>query len=234
MAKKEENKDLLENAEVLQNKFVSIEHWIESNPKIVLGIIGVIVLALGSVFGYRYYIDNQEDQAQKEMFQAVRYFEQYIDAGSDSLKVALQGDGNNLGLLDIIDSYSGTPAANLANFYVGVIYLKQAKFKAARLYLEDFSSSDQLIQARAYSLIGDTYMEENDFSNAASYYEKASGYKPTKEFSPGYLMKAALAYEKLNKNDKAMQVYEKVIAQYSESLEAQSAKKYLAKLEPAS
>ena len=62
MAKKEENKDLLENAEVLQEKFVSIEHWIESNPKIVLGIIGVIVLALGGVFGYRYYIDNQEDQ----------------------------------------------------------------------------------------------------------------------------------------------------------------------------
>jgi tetratricopeptide (TPR) repeat protein len=168
------------------------------------------------------------------MFQAVRYFEQYIESGNDSLKYALQGDGNNLGLIEIIDSYSGTPAANLANFYVGVIYLKQKKFEPARLYLEDFKSDDQLIQARAYSLIGDTYMEENNFSNAAEYYEKASGYKPTKEFSPGYMMKAGLAYEKLNKNDKAMEVYEKVISLYSESLEAQSAKKYLARLEPAS
>ena len=35
-------------------------------------------------------------------------------------------------------------------------YLKQGKFELARLYLEDFSSSDLLIQARAYSLVGDT------------------------------------------------------------------------------
>ena len=40
--------------------------------------------------------------------------------------------------------------------YAGVSYLKQGKFELARLYLEDFSSSDLLIQARAYSLVGDT------------------------------------------------------------------------------
>jgi len=134
MAKKEEKQDVLESAEALQEKFVSVEHWLESNPKIVLGVLAPLVVVVGGYFGYGYYIDGQENEAQKEMFQAQRYFEQHIDAVGDSLKFALNGDGNNLGFLDVIDEYSGTPAANLANYYVGVIYLKQGKFKPSRLY----------------------------------------------------------------------------------------------------
>ena len=74
MAKKEETQDVLKKPEVLQEKFISVEHWIESNPKVVLGLLGALVLVVGGYFGYQYYVDNQEDQAQKEMFQAVRYF----------------------------------------------------------------------------------------------------------------------------------------------------------------
>src|SRR5690606_22276199 len=122
--------------------------------------------------------------AQREMFQAVYYFE------ADSLDLALNGDGNNLGFLDIIDDYGITDAANLANYYAGAAFLKQGKFQVARLYLEDFKSNDLLVQARAYSLIGDTYMEEDNFEQAARYYSRAANYKPNKYFSPTYLMKA--------------------------------------------
>lgn len=228
---KEEKKDILENSEALQEKVIGVEHWIESNPKIVFGVAGALLLLVGGYFGYQYYVGNQDAQAQKEMFQAVRYFEKYIDAGHDSLNIALKGDGNNLGFEDIVNDYGMTKAGNLANFYAGAIYLKQGKFKVSRLYLEDFSSVDLLVQARAYSLIGDTYMEENDFSNAASFYNKAANYKPNKEFSPIYLMKEALAYEKLNQNDKAIKVYQKIIVEYWESSEIQNAKKYKARLE---
>ena len=232
MAKeKEARKDILENPEALQEKVLGIEHWIESNPKIVFGVVGALLLVVAGYFGYRYYIGNQDAQAQKEMFQAIRYFEKYIDSGNDSLNVALKGDGNNLGFVDIIEDYSLTKAGKLANFYAGSIYLKQGKYKLARLYLEDFSSSDLLVQARAYSLIGDCYMEENDFSNAASFYNKAANYKPNKYFSPVYLMKEALAYEKLNQNDKAIKVYQKIVDEYWESSEMQNAKKYKARLE---
>ena len=231
MAKKAETKDVLENAEALQEKFISVEHWIETNPRIVLGILGAVVLVVGGYFGYQYYVDTQEDQAQKEMFQAVRYFEKYIDAGSDSLKLALEGDGNNLGFLDIIDEYGATPAANLANYYVGVTYMKQGKLKPARLYLEDFRADDQLIQARAWSLIGDTFMEEKDFASAATWYGKASGFNPNKEFSPAYMLKEALAYEKAKQNDKAIGVYQKLVDTWSDSNEASTAKKYLALLQ---
>lgn len=225
MAKKEENKDLLENPEVIQEKLVSAEGWLEQNPKTAIGIVTIILLVVGGYFGYRYYIDGKDNVAQKEMFQAIRYFE------ADSLNLALNGDGNNLGFLQIIEDYSATPAGNLANFYTGVIYLKQGKFPLAIYHLEDFSASDLLVQARAYSLIGDAYMEQKDYENAANFYSKASEYNPNKEFTPTYLMKAALAYEKLNQNDKAIKAYQTIIDKYWESADVQSAKKYKARLE---
>ena len=223
--------DIIESPEVLQEKVMGVEHWIENNPKIVVGLAGVLLLIVGGYFSYQYYVSSQDEEAQKEMFQAVRYFEKYIDSGSDSLNIAMKGDGNNLGFEDVISDYGMTKAGKLANFYAGVISLKQSKYKLARLYFEDFSSSDLLVQARAYSLIGDTYMEENDFENAASFYDKAANYNPNKFFSPTYLMKEALAYEKLKQNDKAIQVYQKIVDQYWESSEFQNAKKYKARLE---
>jgi tetratricopeptide (TPR) repeat protein len=225
MAKKEESKDLLENPEVIQEKLEGIEHWVEKNPKLLIGIVGALVLVAGGFFGYRYYVGNQDVQAQKEMFQAVRYFE------ADSLNLALNGDGNNLGFLQIIDDYGLSKAGNLANFYAGFIYLKQGKFPLAIFHLQDFKANDLLVQARAYSLTGDAYMEQKDFENAAKYYDKAASYKPNKEFTPTYLMKAALAYEKLNNTEKAKAAYQTIIDTYFESSEVQNAKKFKAKLE---
>lgn len=226
MAKKEEHKhELLENPEALKEKLVDAETWVESNSKVVVGLALVIVLAVAGYFGFTYYKKSQNVQAQKEMFQAVFYFE------ADSLDKALNGDGNNLGLLAIIDDYGLTDAANLANYYAGAAYLKQGKYEVARLYLQDFSASDLLVQARAYSLIGDTYMEEEKYEDAAKFYNKAADYKPNKYFSPTYLMKEALAYEKLNQNDKAKATYDKVINQYWDSGEYQNARKLKARLE---
>jgi TolA-binding protein len=226
MAKKEEHKhELLENPEALKEKLVDAENWLERNPKISIGI-GVLILALiAGFFGFQYIKGTKNQEAQRQMFQAVYYFEH------DSLKLALDGDGNKLGFKDIIKSYSYTQAANLANYYAGVCYLKQGDFKLARLYFEDFSSNDLLVQARAYSLIGDTYMEEDNFEDAAKYYGKAADYKTNKYFSPAYLMKEALAYEKLKQNDKAKEVYERIISEFAGTPEYNNARKLKARLE---
>jgi TolA-binding protein len=227
MAKKVEHKhELVENPQALAEKLQGAENWMERNPKTMMGILAVVVLTVGGYFAYKYYKDNQEVEAQREMFQAVYYFE------ADSLELALNGDGNHLGFRNIIDDYGVTDAANLANYYAGAAYLKQGKFELARLYLEDFKSNDLLVQARAYSLIGDSYMEENKFDEAARYYDKAANYQPNKYFSPAYLMKAALAFEKNNQNDKAIAAYDKIITEYFDSPEFQEARKYKAKLQP--
>ena len=219
--KQEENKQILENPQVLAEKL----GWLERNPKISVGIVVVLLLVVGGYFGYSYYKNNQEREAQREMYQAVYYFE------SDSLDLALNGDGNNLGFLNIVEEFGITDAANLANYYAGACYLKQGKFELARLYLEDFSANDLLVQPHAYSLIGDAYMEEEDFENAAKFYNKAATYKPNKFYTPMYLMKEALAYEKLNNVDKAKATYQIIIDKYWESNESQSAQKLKERLD---
>ena len=215
----------LENAEVLQEEFTRIEHYLEHNRTKVFTIAGIVLLAIISVLGYRYYISQQDEKAQREMFQAVYYFE------ADSLDLALNGDGNNLGFLDITDLYSGTDAANLADFYIGTIYLQKGNFNSAIEYLEDFSSSDVLIHARALSLTGDAYMEIGNYGKAAEYYQKAADYKPNQHFTPTYLMKAGLAFEKLNDFTSAKEMYERIVNEFFNSSEFQDAKKNSAKMD---
>lgn len=226
MAKKEEKKkEILESSDALAEKLEVAEGWIERNPKTMIGVASAILLVVGGYFLFNYYKNTKDQEAQQEMFQAIFYFE------SDSLELALNGDGNNLGFLDIINEYGITKAGNLANYYAGVSYLKQGKYELARLYLQDFSAKDLLVQARAYSLIGDTYMEQQQYDDAAKFYNKAATYKPNKFYTPIFLMKEALAYEKLNDFEKAKKSYQTIIDQYWESPEYQNARKFKARLE---
>lgn len=223
MAKKESKiEELLEQPENLIEDIQSgkFEEWFEKYKNIITYVGGGILALVLVVVGFKYYTVSQNEEGQNAMFQAVYYFE------ADSLNKALNGDGNNLGFVDIASDYKFTKAGNLANYYAGVCYLKQGKFEEAIDYLQSFSANDILVQARAYSLIGDAYMEQNDYENAASYYKKASEWKPTKEFTPDYLMKLGLAAE-LNKDyDLAVKAYTRIIDEFPNSAKVNDAKKY--------
>ncbi|MEQ8470132.1 MAG: tetratricopeptide repeat protein [Marinoscillum sp.] len=222
--KKEEGIDILEDPDVLAGK---AEEFFNSkrNQTLVFGIGGVLALIVLAFVGYKYYITNQNTEAQKEMFQAVYYFE------ADSLGKALNGDGINFGFLDIIEDYSGTDAANLSNFYAGATYMKLGDFSSAIRYLDNFSSSDYLLQARAYALIGDANMELGDYPEAVSAYESAAGYKPNEDFTPVYLTKLAIAQESAGSFGAAVEAYSKIIDEYANSSLVQDAKKHKARLQ---
>ncbi|MDH3710506.1 MAG: tetratricopeptide repeat protein [Cyclobacteriaceae bacterium] len=224
-AQKDVAKDFIESSEVLAEQLSKTEDFIQKNKNLVLGVLAAVLLVVGGYLGYRYYIQGQNEIAQKDMFQAIFYFEQ------DSLDKALNGDGLNFGMLQIIEDYGATKAGNIARFYAGVSYLKKGEFQTAIEYLDDFSSSDLIVQARAYSLIGDAYMELGNYSDAASNYEKAASHKSNKEFTPQYLFKAALAYEKQSNYQAAIDNYQQVIDEYFGSAQYQDARKHKARLE---
>lgn len=219
------SEDLLENPEALAGGIVRTEEFVEKHKVAVFTSIGIIALIISGLFVYRYYLDTQNEIAQNEMFQAVYYFEQ------DSLDLALRGDGNHYGFLDIIEEYGSTKAGNLANYYAGAIYMGKENFSSAVPFLEDFSSDDLMIQARAYGMLGDANMAEGDFASAATYFTKAAGNKPNEFFTPVYLMKAGLAYELLEEYTKASEQYSIVINKYRKSGEYDKARKYKAKLD---
>jgi len=220
-----EKESALENPEVIVERLTSFEHYIEQNSK-QLGIIaGVIALLIAGFFGYRYWSSTQDQEAQGQMFSAVYYFE------ADSLKKALNGDGNNLGFINIADEYGSTKAGKMASYYIGSIYLKQGKFQEAIDNLKNFSSDDILIAPRANCLIGDAYLELNDLDHALEYYKKAALHAPNKFFSPRYLLKAALVQELQKNYADAVNSYDQIIRKYYDSQESADAKKFKARLE---
>jgi len=223
--KKVKHHDMLEKPEALAEQISRSEQFVEKHQTLMLSILGVIALIVAGGFLYKYYMDGQNELAQDEMFQAVYYFEQ------DSLDLALRGDGNRFGFLDIIEEYGSTKAGNLANFYAGACYMRKGNYSSAIPFLKDFSSDDILLQSRAYSLVGDANMETENYAGAASYYDQAASHKPNKEFTPTYLMKAALAYQLNGQNDKAIEQYDKIIDDYQNTPEYNNARKYKALIE---
>ena len=225
MSKKNSGLDFLEDPDALENKIEDVGDFFQQNRNVALGIIGGFILLMAGFFGYRAYVSSQDETAQVELFPSVYQLE------ADSLKKALNGDGRTPGLLAVTDNYGSTSAGNLAEFYAGLALLKQGKYDEAIEHLTDFSSSDLLVQARAYALIGDAYMEKKSYDEAADYYQKAADYKTNKFFTPGYLMKLAVAYEQAKQKDKAISTYNDIIEKYAQSAEAVSAKKYKSVLE---
>jgi predicted negative regulator of RcsB-dependent stress response len=217
--------EIIESPEALAGQINKAEVFFLKNRKVVLGIGGAILVAVIGFAGYRFYIDGQEGTAQNALASVVYDFE------ADSLQKALNGSGGNEGLLSIADSYKGTDASNLANFYAGVALLKQGKYDDAISHLQSFSSSDLLIHARAQSLIGDAYLEKNQPAEAISYYQKAADYERNEYFTPVYLMKLALAQEKAGKPADAVASYKRVVDEFPLSSEVVNAKKYMGLLE---
>lgn len=227
MAKKDQNEEIsvLESPEALAEQISKGEEFIEKNKNVLTYVILGIAVVIGGFFFWQSQMAEKETEAQTEMYKAQFYFD------ADSLNKALSGDGNNYGFLDIIEDYDGTKAANLSRFYVGVIYMQQGKFDDAISYLNDFSSSDLLIQARAYALLGDAYVESNDLAQAISFYQKAANYKENEYFTPMYLMKLAQAQEANSDFDGAVASYNKIVKNFPKAQELNDAKKRLARAE---
>lgn len=222
--KKDEGLEILEDPNAIVDKANEFFDN-KKNRTLVFSIGGVLAALIVGIAGYNYYINDQNNTAQEELFQAQFYFE------ADSLGLALNGDGNSYGFLEIIDAFPGTKAANLSNFYAGASYLQLGDFDGAIRHLQEFSSSDYLIQARAYALIGDAYLEQDDFENAEEAYEQAVGYKPNKYFTPVYLKKLAIARENGGKLAEAAAAYQVIIDDYPTSDLIHDARKHKARLD---
>jgi len=220
--KKSQAPDRLEEVESALSR---TERYIEENQKpltiIVLALVVVVIVFMGYK---RFIVIPAEKEAQSQMFMAERYFEQ------DSFNLALYGDGNNLGMIDIIDDYGITKSSELAHYYAGVSFLNLGEFELAIKHLEKFSSNDKMIKLIAKGAIGDAYLELGEPSKAIGYYEKAATTEDNVFVNPIYLFKAGQVYESQEEFQKALETYQKIKDNYPESQEGQKIEKYIAKV----
>jgi tetratricopeptide (TPR) repeat protein len=219
MAKKVDKTD--KQMMAVEEALSKTEVFIEKNQRILLIVIGAIVVLVLGFYGYkRMYVAPMEKEAQAQMFMAERYFE------IDSLNLALYGDGNYLGFIDIIEEYGVTKSANLAKYYTGISYLRQGDFDQAIEYLDDFDKKDQIVGPMAYGAMADAYLELDQPEEAASYYLEAANFTTNDFTTPMYLMRAGWTYEILGEYDKALEAYERIRLEFPRSLQSPEIDKY--------
>lgn len=208
----------------LQHSVDRAQDFYTKNKNIILFALVAVVAIIGGTIGYkRFFKEPNEKKAQESIFAAQNYL------AVDSFKLALNGDGNTYGFLQVIDKYGGTKAGNLAKYSAGVCYVKLGEYQKGIDQLKAFSSEDLVLQPLANGLIGDAYMELNKADEAVSYYKKA-GAANNDLISPIYLLRAGLALEKSNKPQDAIAVYQEIKQKYPQTNEGREMDKYLARL----
>ncbi len=204
----------------------TVKGFWEKNKKIITGLSAAIIVIVGGWYLYKTYVKiPNEDKASEAMFQAEKYFR------IDSLDLALNGDGQTKGFLNVISNYGSTRAGNLAHFYAGVIYLKKQDFTKAIEHLKDFSTDSKQIQMIAYGRLADAYSEAGKKEDAVSYYKKAaSNFTEDESNSAEFLSRAGYLLESMNKNSEALEVYKQIKDKYPKTQVGFSIDKYIERL----
>ncbi|WP_088342122.1 tetratricopeptide repeat protein [Robiginitalea sediminis] len=200
------------------------EQWVARNQTYILGIIGIIAVGVLGYLGYQSFVQEpREASASNELFFPMQYFQeaQQNEALADSLyTLALNGAEGKYGLLDIIDEYSGTKAANLANYAAGVSYLHLNQYDQAVSYLEDFRSDDAMLGPIGQGAIGDAFLELGQPADALEYYEKAIRQDENDFTTPLYLQKAGVVALELQQFDKALEYFTRIKEDFPDAAQA--------------
>ena len=189
--------------------------------------LGLLVLA-ALIFGYRALIvAPRATKAAERIAEAQYRFEEQ----NPDYQLALEGDANGAGFLDVIDQYGSTPSGNLAKHYAGICYLKSGDVEQAALYLAKFSPvkglPGALINAQNYGLQGDVAVEQGNYAAAVKFYEKAVKAADNNMTAPLYLRKAGLAEKAQGNNERAAALFQRILDNYPSSMEAREAEKLL-------
>ena len=202
------------------------EEWVSKNQNYILGVIGVIAVAVLGYLAYNQFIQKPKDaEATNELLYPQQYFEQALTntAAKDSLyNLALNGGEGKYGFLDIIDEYKGTKAANLANYSAGMAYLDMQQYEDAISHLEKFSSDDAILGALAKGGLGDAFMQLGQPEDALGYYESAIGHNENDYTTPKFLYKSGVTALDLKQNDKALEYFRRIKEEFPSSDEAGS------------
>jgi tetratricopeptide (TPR) repeat protein len=197
------------------------EEWVATNQKYIFITIAVVASLVFGYLGFDKFIQQPaEVNAMNEMHPAQIHFESANQTKNDSLfNLALNGSDGKLGMIDIIENYSGTKASNLANYYAGMSYLNLNDYQNSIKYLSKFTSEDEILGATAIGSIADSFSQLNQFEDAFEYYEKAINYSSNGFTAPMYLLKAGYIGLEINKSKKSLAFFNRIKNEYPNSIE---------------
>lgn len=222
MAKKKVTKED-QNLENVQEALNTTSAWIEKNQnKLTWAVTIIVAVVVGVLALNTYVIKPKAVEVSNENAKAVTYFMQ-----GDWEKALNGDDAECIGFQAIADEYKMYQGGKLAALYAGVCYYQLGQYEDAAAYLSKFSAKDLTIEPAALQLLGDAYVQMEEYDKAAKAFEVAAK-SGNDLIAPMSLMKAGKVYLELGNNTAAKKAFETVKAQYPTSAEAQDADKYIA------
>ena len=202
----------------------------ENGKKVVIAVVAIVVVAVAGYLYKSLVIDANAEKASELIIEAQDRF----GVQNPDFALALNGDENGAGFLDVVEQYGSTAAGNLAKHYAGICYLRLGDLENAEKYLSMYKSVNELgaevVNAQNLGLRGDIAVERGEYEAAVALYKKAVAASENVYTAPLFLYKQLLAYVALGNKAEAQKCYDTLQAQYPMSVEAREAEKVMGTL----
>jgi len=212
-----------QNLESVQDALNTTSVWIEKNQnKLTWAVTIVVAVVVGVLAINTYVIKPKTVEISNENAKAVTYFMQ------GNWEKALNGDDAECtGFQTIADEYKCYQGGKLAALYAGICHYQLGQYEDAAAYLSKFSANDLTIEPAALQLLGDAYVQMEEYNKAAKAFEDAAK-SGNDLIAPMSLKKAGLVYLELDNKAAAKKAFETIKTDYPASTEAQDIEKYIA------
>ena len=202
----------------------------ENGKKVMLSLLAVVILVVGGYLYKSIIVDGNAEKASELIIEAQDRF----GVANPDFALALNGDENGAGFLDVLEKYGSTPAGNLAKHYAGICYLRLGDLDNAEKYLAMYDAVNELtaevVNAQNLGLRGDIAVEKGNYEAAVALYKKAVAASENIYTAPLYLYKQVLVYATLGNAAEAEKCYQTLQAQYPMAVETREAEKVLGTL----
>lgn len=214
--------------EALEVAMDRTEDFFERNSKKIITVLAVLIVAAALIFGYRELITLPRMKRAAELMAEAQY---RFEGENPDFELALTGDANGAGFLDVIDQYGSTPAGNLAKHYAGICYLRTGDLDNAAAYLAKYRPvrgiPGAIINAQNLGLQGDLAVERQDYAAALKCYDKAIEASDNTMTVPLYLRKAGMAAKAMGDTERSTAYYQRILDTYPLTPEAREAEKLI-------
>ena len=204
------------------------ELFFENNGRKVSYIFLALLILGGLIYGYRALVAQPRVEKAAALLAEAQA---RLNSETPDFELALNGDAEGVGFLDVIEQYGSTPSGNLAKHYAGICYLKGGDLENALVYLKKFSPvkglAGAIVNAQNLGMQGDIAVAQEEYAKAAALFVKAAKSSDNNLTTPLYLRKAAQAEQAAGNAEQAKAYCEQILTEYPASMEARDAEKLI-------
>ncbi len=223
-------KKKLSKKEIQEDKLVTTFYEAKSfyaeNQTIIFSVIGGLIFVIAAVLFYTSKVEENNKLASAEL---VKVYKSY-NAGLYQQAIDGKPGTEEIGLLKIVDEYSGSDQGELSRILLANSYFYTEQYDKALDAFDDYSGNDDLLIAAALAGKASCYEATGKYEEAAKYFEKAAKVSKYIPANPDYLLNASINFIKIGNNSDAKIALDRIKNDYTSSSASRQVDKYLAQI----